>query len=109
MIEVIEYVKADGHCLFGEWFDGLDVEAAARVAKAIDRMRDGNFGDHKAVGAGVTERRIDFGPGYRVYFGREGNKLVILLGGGTKRRQSQDIKTAKEVWQEYKATKKEQK
>jgi putative addiction module killer protein len=109
MIEVVEYVGSDGRCLFAEWFDSLEIDVAARVSKAVDRMRDGNFGDHKAIGDGVTERRLDFGPGYRIYFGRDGVKLVILVGGGTKRRQSQDIKSAKEAWQEYKATKKEQK
>jgi len=83
----------------------LDRQAAAKVLIAVERMRDGNLGDHKSVGKGVTERRVDFGPGYRIYFGRDGNKLIVLVGGGTKTRQSRDIKNAQEVWAEYKATK----
>lgn len=85
----------------------LDIRAFAKVSAAIARIRTGNFGDVKAVGGGVSERRIDFGPGYRVYFGKDGPKLVILLGGGTKSRQSNDIHDAQTAWQEYKRRKKE--
>lgn len=74
---------------------------------AIERMKQGNFGDHKSVGAGVVERRIDYGPGYRIYFGRDGETLVILLGGGTKKRQAQDIEFAKGCWKSYQAAKKQ--
>jgi len=88
-------------------YDKLDLSAAARITTAIDRMKAGNFGDHKTVGEGVTERRLDFGPGYRIYFGRDGSKLVVLLGGGTKRRQQSDIEKAKVRWKDYKARKKE--
>jgi putative addiction module killer protein len=105
MIEVLEYIRNDGHCPFAEWFEGLDHQAAAKVATALERMKVGNFGDHKSVGGGVLERRINFGPGYRIYFGRDGVRLVILVGGGTKSRQSSDIKRAQETWAEYKATK----
>jgi putative addiction module killer protein len=73
------------------------------VTVAVTRMAGGNFGDHKVVGAGVLEHRIDFGPGYRIYFGRDGDALVILLAGGTKKRQQQDIAAAQELWQDYKA------
>jgi putative addiction module killer protein len=107
MAIVSEYVTSDGRCPFAEWFDGLNAQAAAKVATAVERMRDDNFGDHKSVGAGVLERRVNFGPGYRIYFGREGDELVILLGGGTKSRQSRDVKKAQAMWDEYKATKKE--
>ena len=100
-------MKSDGKCPYADWFDSLDPQAAVRVKKSVDRMEDGNFGDHKSVGGGVLERRLDFGPGYRIYYGRDGEKLVVLLGGGTKRRQSRDIQTAQEVWKEYKTTKKE--
>ena len=96
MVRVFEYVKSDGKCPYADWFDSLDPQAAVRVKKSIDRKEDGNFGDHKSVGGGVLERRLDYGPGYRVYFGRDGDTLVILLGGGTKRRQSRDIQTAQE-------------
>jgi len=68
-------------------------------------MKLGNFGDVKPVGGGVSERRIDHGPGYRIYFGRDGAKLVILLGGGTKKRQQQDIQSAHQAWTGYKRRK----
>lgn len=106
MIEVLEYVRDDGHCPFAEWVDSLDEKAAAKVVTAVERMREGNLGDHKSVGKGVTERRIHYGPGYRVYFGRDGARLIILVGGGTKSRQNRDIRSAQETWAEYKATKK---
>lgn len=87
MIEVVQYEAEDGHCPFADWFDGLDARAALKVRTAIARMEAGNFGDVQPVGDGVSERRIDFGPGYRIYFGQDGNRLVILLAGGTKKRQ----------------------
>jgi putative addiction module killer protein len=105
VIEVIEYIRDDGHCPFAEWFESLENQAAAKVATALERMKVGNFGDHKSVGCGVMGRRINFGSGYRIYFGRDGARLVILVGGGTKSRQSSDIKRAKDTWKEYKATK----
>ena len=74
---------------------------------AIARMRLGNLGDCKRVGSGVVERRIDSGPGYRIYFGRDGDKLILLLAGSTKRRQQRAIATAQELWAEYKQRKKE--
>ena len=67
----------------------------------IDRMEQGNLSNTKGVGRGVLEYRMDFGPGYRIYFGRDGDTLIILLGGGTKRRQHRDIENAKMLWQEY--------
>jgi putative addiction module killer protein len=97
MNEVREYVRLDGHCPFAEWFERLDDRAAAKVTIALERMRAGNFGDHKSVGGGVLERRIDYGPGYRIYFGRDGARLVVLVGGGTKSRQSSDIQHAQET------------
>jgi putative addiction module killer protein len=107
MFEIFGYVRNDGECPYQDWFNSLNHQAAARVQTTIERMEDGNFGDHKSVGGGVMERRLDFGPGYRIYYGRDGDKLVILLGGGTKKRQNKDVKTALEVWEEYKVTKKE--
>jgi len=65
-------------------------------------MRQGNLGDHKSVGQGVAERRINFGPGYRIYFGRDGDRLIVFVGGGTKSRQNRDIKNAQKMWAEYK-------
>ena len=102
--EVREYVE-DGRSAFGEWFDGLDPVTAARIDCYIRRMEAGNFGASKPVGAGVFELPMDFGPGYRVYYGREGKMLVILLGGGDKRRQSADIAAAVERWRRYKKAK----
>jgi putative addiction module killer protein len=81
----------------------------ARITAALDRLRYGNFSAAKGVGAGMFELRMDFGPGYRVYFGKDGEQLVILLGGGTRKRQQSDIETAQQLWQDYKRTKKDRK
>ena len=91
--------------LFAEWFLALDSRARQLVDDAVARMRLGNPGDCKRVGAGVVERRIDSGPGYRIYFGRDGDKLILLLAGSTKRRQQKAIATAQELWREYKQRK----
>jgi putative addiction module killer protein len=99
--EVREYTEGD-RSPFGEWFDGLDPVTAARVDRCLRRMESGNFGAAKALREGVFELRMDFGPGYRVYYGREGRTLVILLGGGDKRRQAADIAAAVERWKRYK-------
>ena len=104
IFEVREYVEG-GRSAFGEWFDRLDPVTAARVDRYIRRMEAGNFGASKPVGGGVHELPMDFGPGYRVYFGRDGKTLVILLGGGDKRRQSADIAAAVERWERYKKAK----
>ena len=105
MVTLVEYIRNDGHCPFAEWLENLDDQAAAKVVTTLERMKAGNFGDHMSVGRGVLERRIHFGPGYRVYFGRDGDTLVVLVGGGTKSRQNADIKRAQETWAEYQATK----
>lgn len=105
MLEIVLYQGADGEKPFEEWFYGLDRQAAQKVTAALQRMAQGNLGDSKSVGAGVVERRIDWGPGYRVYFGQEGEKLIILLGGGTKKRQQHDIEDARARWAEYKRRK----
>jgi putative addiction module killer protein len=106
MIEIVQYETTEGDCPFADWFDGLDARAAAKVRTAIARIETGNFGDVKPAGEGVSERRIDFGPGYRVYFGRDGQRLVILLAGGTKKRQQRDIDQARAYWRDYKQRKK---
>lgn len=105
MIELVVYVAVDGKAPFADWFDGLDTAAALKVRTALARIETGNFGDVKPVGQGVSERRIPFGRGYRVYFGQDGNMRVILLCGGTKTRQSKDIAQAKAYWDDYKARK----
>ncbi len=103
MIELVLYVTEEGKAPFEDWFNKLDTTAALKVRTAIVRIEIGNLGDVKPVGQGVSERRITFGPGYRVYFGQDGDKLVILLCGGTKKRQSRDIEQAKAFWDDYKS------
>lgn len=105
--ELVLYVTEDGTAPFEDWFDSLDTAAALKVRTALARIETGNLGDVKPVGQGVSERRILFGPGYRVYFGQDGNTLVILLCGGTKKRQSKDIEQAKRHWDDYKNRKKQ--
>jgi putative addiction module killer protein len=102
MKRVVEYIDAAGRSPFGRWFDMLDARAAAKVSIATARLEQGNTSNLKAVGQGVSEIRIDFGPGYRVYVGQDGDVLVILLGGGTKQRQQKDIAAAQERWADYK-------
>ena len=102
MIDVREYNDRCGRSPYGAWFDRLNAQAAAKVTTALTRLAMGNFSNAKGVGSGVFEFRVDFGPGYRVYFGKDGERLVILLGGGTKKRQQHDIETALAVWQDYK-------
>lgn len=108
MIEVREYQDRSGRSPFREWFDGLNAEAARKVTTALYRVGLGNFSNVKGVGSGVYECRIDFGPGYRVYFGKDGAHCVILLAGGTKQRQQNDISVALTRWEDYKRRKKQQ-
>jgi putative addiction module killer protein len=102
MVEVREYLDRSGRSPFAQWFNGLNGQAAAKVATALTRIGLGNFSNTKGVGSGVYEYKLDFGPGYRIYFGKDGEVLVILLGGGTKRRQQKDIDSAIARWQDYK-------
>jgi putative addiction module killer protein len=97
---VVEYVEG-GRSPFAEWFNDLDPVTAARVDRYVRRLEGGNFGAAKALRGGVYELRMDFGPGYRVYFGRDGRTHIILLGGGDKRRQSADIAAALARWERY--------
>ena len=105
MIAVREYVDREGRSPYARWFNRLNAQAAAKVATALVRLEQGNLSGVKGVGAGVFEHRIDFGPGYRIYFGKDGDALVILLGGGTKRRQRQDVEAAQGYWRDYKRRK----
>jgi putative addiction module killer protein len=107
MIDVREYLDPRGRSPYGAWFNRLNPQAAARVATALTRLAVGNFSNVKGVGSGLFEIKIDFGPGYRVYFGKDGDLLVILLGGGTKIRQQRDIDSALANWQRYKRRKQE--
>jgi putative addiction module killer protein len=104
--EVKEFTESGKHSPFATWFDSLDAVTAARVDRYLRRLEAGNFGSVKALQAGVSELRMDFGPGYRVYFGRDGKTIIILLGGGSKKRQPADIATAIERWKRYQQTKK---
>jgi putative addiction module killer protein len=103
-IKVVEYIRADGSNPFRAWFDDLDAQAAAKVATATLRLEMGNSSNVKWIGT-IGEYRIDWGPGYRLYLGRDGEALIILLVGGTKRRQQADIEKAKALFAEYKARK----
>jgi putative addiction module killer protein len=105
MVEILEYLEESGHSPFAAWSDGLNREAAAKVATALARIQQGNWSKVKGVGSGVYEYRIDYGPGYRIYFGKDGELLVILVGGGTKKRQQGDVQKALERWDDYKQRK----
>jgi putative addiction module killer protein len=105
MIAIREFLTGSGKSPFAQWFNRLNAPAAAKVATAIVCLEAGNFSNVKGIGSGVYEYRIDFGPGYRVYFGKDGDKLVILLGGGSKKHQQRDIAEAIRLWAEYKKAK----
>jgi putative addiction module killer protein len=99
------YVELSGRCPFREWRDAIsDKVTKAAIDARIARLRAGNFGNSKPIGAGASESRIDFGPGYRIYYGVDGIDL-ILLGGGTKSSQDADIEEAKGFWKDYKERK----
>ena len=96
-----EYVSANGRNYFREWLDSLTISVRARVQARILRFETGNLGDHKSVGRGVWEARIMIGPGYRIYFGKEGRSIILLLKGGDKASQAADIRKARRLWREY--------
>jgi putative addiction module killer protein len=102
---LIEYLDAQGRSAHAKWFDSLSGAAAAKVATALYQLAAGNFSNVRGVGSGVFERKIDFGPGYRIYFGKDGDTLVILLGGSSKQRQQDAIAAAKVRWSEYRRRK----
>ncbi len=103
MIEIRRYTTAEGRDVFGEWLANLaDLKARARIAVRIDRLAGGNFGDSKSIGEGLHELRVDWGPGYRVYYGKIETACVLLLCGGDKRKLSADIKKARAYWKDFK-------
>lgn len=104
-MKITEYLDRNGSSPFSRWFTKIDARAASKVTIALARIEQGNLSNVKSVGSGVMEYRIDYGPGYRIYFGRDGDQLIILLVGGTKQRQQNDIETAQTYWQEYKSRK----
>ena len=100
--EINLYILEDGFCPFAAWLDGLrDRQARARIKKRLDRVELGNLGDVKPVGEGVSELRVDYGPGYRIYFAQVGTTIVVLLCGGDKSSQRQDILKAKQYWTDF--------
>ncbi|MEE8342588.1 MAG: type II toxin-antitoxin system RelE/ParE family toxin [Gammaproteobacteria bacterium] len=103
---LLEYVAEDGSLPFRTWFDGLNAQAAAKVTTALYRLEQGYRSNVRSVGAGVFEYRIDSGPGYRIYFARAGEELILLLGGGIKKGQHRDIHTAHLRWSQFKQRKK---
>lgn len=107
MIKIDVYTTADGKRPFQKWFENIDVQARTKVRIAIERLAEGNTSNLKSVGGGVHEIKLTFGAGFRVYLGREGDQLVILLHGGTKKRQSDDIAKAQQLWRDYLAEKRQ--
>ena len=103
---IVEYLDERGESPFGKWFVQLNPEAAAKVTIAMTRIEQRNFSNVSSVGRGAFEYKIHFGPGYRVYFAQDEIDLIILLAGGTKKRQSEDIKLAQRRWADYKIRKK---
>jgi putative addiction module killer protein len=103
-MDVVEYVREDGSSPYRTWFDGLHAQAAAKVSTAVYRLGVGNTSRVKWIGT-IGEYRIDWGPGYRIYLAKDGETLIVLLGGGTKQRQQADIDRAKAMWAEYKERK----
>ena len=101
-ITVREYLDPTGRSPYARWFDDLNAPAAAKVATALYRLELSNFSNVKGVGGGVYECKVDFGPGYRIYFGKDGESLIILLGGSTKKDQQASIHAAKNAWATYK-------
>jgi len=102
MIEIHEYLDDKGESAFANWFEALDTQAALKVTTYMTRLETGNTSALKSLGKGLWECRIHWGPGLRVYLGRKGDRLVILFGGGTKKRQSKDIENAMAAWTRYK-------
>jgi putative addiction module killer protein len=100
--ELKRYITSDGRIPFAEWLDSLqNAKTKTIIDKRLSRVSTGNFGNYRSVGEGVCELKIDYGPGYRIYFGQVGTTIVLILCGGDKSTQDQDICTAIEYWAEY--------
>lgn len=108
-IIIQQYITVLGINPFEKWFSKLNPIAAAKIATALYRLEMGNYSNVKNLRDGIFEYKVDFGPGYRIYFGQDGEELVILVGGGTKKQQDKDIETAKKHWAEYKLLKQQEK
>lgn len=100
---LLSYETSRGKCPFTQWLNGLkDIQARSKIRLRLERLEMGNFGHCKSIGDGVYELKIDCGPGYRVYYGMIGKKIVLLLSGGSKRTQEKDIEAAKAYFIDYK-------
>lgn len=100
-IEIRIYTQPDGQAPFKEWLESLDPKAQQRIESRLSRFEEGNFGDHKAIEPGLFEARLFFGPGYRIYFARLGNTVVLLLAGGDKSSQRRDLRRARDYFNLY--------
>jgi putative addiction module killer protein len=107
-MQILYYRSGDGRSPFVRWFERLDSAAGTKVSAAVLRLEEGNLSNVKSVGGGVFEYRIDWGPGYRMYFGRDGGSVIVLLVGGSKQRQQLDIEAAKTLWLDYKIRRRDQ-
>ena len=108
MVEIRAFKDSQGREPFKDWLSGLDKTISGRIDEVLDRIKDGNLSNVKGLGGGLLEYRLHFGPGYRIYFGRDGQALVVLLAGGVKASQDRDIKKARAMWQDYKNQKRKQ-
>lgn len=109
MVDIREYHDREDHSSFRDWLDRLNAEVARKITTALYRAGLGDFPNVKGLGSGVFECRIDLKPGYRVYFGKHGERIVILLGGGTRHGRNEDIQLAIDRWQDYKRRTKQEK
>jgi putative addiction module killer protein len=107
MIEFTEYIDANGKSPFAQWFDALDAVAATKIRVYTTRVELGNYSNVEPIGEGLSEIKIDFGPGYRVYFRKEKEKLLLLLGGSSKKGQQKAIDAAKLAWKKYDSDRKQ--
>jgi len=101
MIQIEHYITSDGRDPFASWVDSLDKTTMAKIMQRIDRVACGNFGDAKYLRDGVSELRVDYGPGYRLYYTKEGDKIIVLLCGGNKGTQDRDIDRAVSNLRDY--------
>lgn len=100
-VQLKEYLTASGENPFRQWLEGVDIKIKARIQARLLRFEEGNLGDHKLVGKRIWEARLHFGAGYRVYFGKDGINIILLLLGGSKSSQSKDIRKAQHYWDDY--------
>jgi len=101
LIRILEYLDERGRSAYADWLESLHHEAAAKVMDALYQLSQGNFSKVEGVGAGIFERKVHFGPGYRIYLGKDGEALIVLLGESSKRNQREAISAARERWWDY--------